>query len=57
MHRALLLCLTLFSLPALAFELQPFTASYTADWKQVPISGTVAISPDCFMPTTPFGSG
>ena len=40
MRRALLLCLTLFSVPALAFELQPFTASYTADWKQLPISGS-----------------
>lgn len=40
MRRALLLCLGFISLPALAFELQPFTASYTADWKQVPISGS-----------------
>lgn len=40
MRRALLLCLTLLSLPALAFDLQPFSASYTADWKQLPISGS-----------------
>jgi len=40
MRRALLLCLTLFSLPTTAFELQPFSASYTADWKQLPISGS-----------------
>ena len=40
MRRTLLLCLTLFSFPALAFELEPFTASYTADWKQLPISGS-----------------
>jgi len=40
MRRALLLSLTLFSFPALAFELQPFSASYTADWKQLPISGS-----------------
>ena len=40
MRRALLLSLALLSLPAAAFELQPFTASYTADWKQLPISGS-----------------
>ena len=40
MRRALLFCLTLLSVPAMAFELQPFDASYTADWKQVPISGS-----------------
>lgn len=40
MRRALLLCITLFSFPTLAFELQPFSASYTADWKQLPISGS-----------------
>ncbi|SDG69861.1 Protein of unknown function [Pseudomonas benzenivorans] len=40
MRRALLFALALFSLPALASELKPFSASYTADWKQVPISGT-----------------
>ncbi|HBX57563.1 DUF3108 domain-containing protein [Pseudomonas sp. UBA2684] len=40
MRRALLFALALFSLPALAAELKPFSASYTADWKQLPISGT-----------------
>ncbi len=40
MFRALLLCIALFSLPVSAFELQPFSASYTADWKQLPISGS-----------------
>jgi hypothetical protein len=32
--------LSLISLPLLAAEPKPFSASYTADWKQVPISGT-----------------
>ncbi|MDO9625477.1 MAG: DUF3108 domain-containing protein [Pseudomonas sp.] len=40
MRRAILLALALFSLPALASELKPFSASYTADWKQLPVSGT-----------------
>lgn len=40
MRRALLLVLALLSLPAFAESLKPFSASYTADWKQVPISGT-----------------
>ncbi|MGP0170757.1 DUF3108 domain-containing protein [Pseudomonas sp. NCHU5208] len=40
MRRALLFALTLLSLPALAAELEPFSASYTADWKQLPISGS-----------------
>ncbi|KFX68659.1 dehydrogenase [Pseudomonas taeanensis MS-3] len=40
MRRALLFALALLSLPALAAEPTPFSASYTADWKQVPISGT-----------------
>jgi hypothetical protein len=40
MRRALLFALALFSLPTLAAELKPFSASYTADWKQLPISGT-----------------
>ena len=39
MRRALLFALTLFALPALAEDLQPFSASYTADWKQLPVSG------------------
>lgn len=40
MRRALLFALTLFSLPVLAADLQPFSASYTADWKQLPVSGS-----------------
>ena len=40
MGRALLFALTLLSLPALAVELKPFSASYTADWKQLPVSGS-----------------
>ncbi|MHA6494774.1 DUF3108 domain-containing protein [Pseudomonas borbori] len=40
MRRALLLALALFSFPALAAEVKPFSASYTADWKQLPVSGT-----------------
>lgn len=42
MRRAILLTLATFLLPAslMAAELQPFSASYTADWKQLPFSGT-----------------
>lgn len=40
MRRALMLALALFSLPALAEEPKPFSANYTADWKQVPVSGS-----------------
>lgn len=40
MRRALLLTLAVLALPAQALELKPFSASYTADWKQVPVSGT-----------------
>ncbi|TIH08547.1 DUF3108 domain-containing protein [Pseudomonas leptonychotis] len=40
MGRALLFALALLSLPALAVELKPFSASYTADWKQLPVSGS-----------------
>ena len=40
MRRALLLALAVLALPAQALELKPFSASYTADWKQVPVSGT-----------------
>jgi len=40
MRGALLMLLTLLVLPAQALELKPFSASYTADWKQLPISGT-----------------
>jgi hypothetical protein len=41
MRRALLLALALFALPgAQAADLKPYSASYTADWKQLPMSGT-----------------
>ncbi|KIH82294.1 DUF3108 domain-containing protein [Pseudomonas batumici] len=41
MRRALLFALTLLALPAVqAADLQPFSASYTADWKQLPMSGS-----------------
>lgn len=40
MRRALLLALTVLALPLQAAELKPFSASYTADWKQLPMSGT-----------------
>jgi formyltetrahydrofolate-dependent phosphoribosylglycinamide formyltransferase len=41
MRRALLFACALLALPfAQAAELQPFSASYTADWKQLPMSGT-----------------
>jgi len=40
MRRVLLLALSLLALQAQAAELKPFTASYTADWKQVPVSGS-----------------
>lgn len=40
MRRALLFVLAALSLSAQAIELKPFAASYTADWKQLPISGT-----------------
>ena len=40
MRRALSFALALFCLPAFAAELKPFSASYTADWKQVPVSGS-----------------
>ncbi len=40
MRRALLFAFALFALPAVnAADLQPFSASYTADWKQLPMSG------------------
>ncbi|MDX5371321.1 MAG: DUF3108 domain-containing protein [Pseudomonadaceae bacterium] len=44
MPRALLMLLALLALPVQALELKPFSASYTADWKQVPISGTAGRS-------------
>ena len=40
MHRALLLALSLIALPSIAAELEPYSASYTADWKQLPVSGS-----------------
>lgn len=41
MRRALLFALSLLAIPAVqAADLQPFTASYTADWKQLPMSGS-----------------
>ena len=41
MRRALLFALALLAVPATqAADLQPFSASYTADWKQLPMSGT-----------------
>ena len=40
MRRALLFVLAALSLSAQAIELKPFAASYTADWKQLPFSGT-----------------
>ncbi|MGE6992157.1 DUF3108 domain-containing protein [Stutzerimonas zhaodongensis] len=40
MRRALLFALAVLALPVQALELKPFSASYTADWKQVPVSGT-----------------
>lgn len=42
MRRAIFFILAALSLPAslMAAELQPFSASYTADWKQLPFSGT-----------------
>lgn len=42
MRSALLLAGLLLALPVHAFELKPFTASYTADWKQLPVSGTAS---------------
>jgi Protein of unknown function (DUF3108) len=43
MRRALLFAFALFALPAVqAADLQPYSASYTADWKQLPMSGGTA---------------
>ena len=45
MRRALLFAFALFALPAVhAADLQPFSASYTADWKQLPMSGQASRS-------------
>lgn len=40
MRSALLMILALFTANALAVEVKPFSASYTADWKQMPVSGS-----------------
>ena len=40
MRRALTLALTLIGLPASALALEPFSAEYTTDWQQVPVSGS-----------------
>ncbi len=41
MRRALLFAFALLALPAVhAADLSPFSASYTADWKQLPMSGS-----------------
>ncbi|MDB6143004.1 MAG: isoprenoid biosynthesis protein [Pseudomonas sp.] len=43
MRRALLFAFALLALPAVqAADLQPYSASYTADWKQLPMSGGTA---------------
>jgi hypothetical protein len=44
MRRVVLLVLALLSLQAQAFELKPFSASYTADWKQMPVNGSASRS-------------
>lgn len=40
MRRALLLSLAVLALPVHALEPKPFSASYTADWTSVPVSGS-----------------
>lgn len=40
MRLLLISLLTALPLLASASELLPFTASYTADWKQLPVSGS-----------------
>ncbi len=46
MRRVLLFLMALLTLPAYAasFQIKPFEASYTADWKQMPLSGTASRS-------------
>ena len=45
MRRALLFAFALLALPTVhAADLQPFSASYTADWKQLPMSGQASRS-------------
>ncbi|TWI58581.1 uncharacterized protein DUF3108 [Pseudomonas duriflava] len=40
MRRLLFLLACALALPAHAFDLKPFSATYTADWKQMPMSGS-----------------
>lgn len=42
MRRALMLALALCGLPGAAQALEPFSAQYTADWQQVPVSGSAS---------------
>lgn len=46
MRRVLLFLMAMLTLPAYAasYQLKPFEASYTADWKQMPLSGTASRS-------------
>ena len=44
MFRILLVLLALFALPSQAAELQPFSASYTADFDRAPVSGAAVRS-------------
>ncbi len=49
MRRALLLALAVLALPLQAADLKPFSASYTADWKQLPMSGTALTLAQSFL--------
>lgn len=42
MRPAFMLALALLGLPASALALEPFSAQYTADWQQVPVSGSAS---------------
>ncbi|CAD5108679.1 DUF3108 domain-containing protein [Zestomonas carbonaria] len=44
MLRVLLFALAALVLPAQALELKPFSVSYTADWKQLPVGGSATRS-------------
>lgn len=44
MRFIMFLCAALLSIPGMAFELKPFDLSYTADFKQVPVSGSAESS-------------
>ncbi|WP_277052889.1 DUF3108 domain-containing protein [Zestomonas thermotolerans] len=44
MLRVLLFALTALALPVQAQDLKPFSASYTADWKQLPVGGSATRS-------------